>query len=238
LALKFQNEGWSMKGMIKYIVMSNTFRRSTVSSEENVAKVDPTNALLSHFPIRRLESEAIWDGVLSVSGDLNLEMYGKPVPVYLTDFMRGRGRPGKSGPLDGDGRRSIYQAVRRNFLQPMMLTFDRPIPFSTFGNRNVTNVPTQSLILMNDPFIVQQAEVMAKEVLSHEKLNQVDRLKYIYIKALSREPSQQEIDQANTFIKMLTQSYDLKEEDIATNVDVWKDYCHSVFNLKEFIYLI
>ncbi len=238
LAIKFQNENWSMKGMIKYIVMSNTFRRSTVSSEENVAKVDPTNALLSHFPIRRLESEAIWDGVLSVSGNLNLEMYGDPVPVYLTDFMQGRGRPGKSGPLDGDGRRSIYQAVRRNFLQPMMLTFDRPIPFSTFGNRNVTNVPAQSLILMNDPFIVHQAEVMAKEVLSHEKLNQEERLKYIYTKTLSREPSQEEIDQANTFIKMLAQSYELKEEDIATNVDVWKDYCHSVFNLKEFIYLI
>ena len=91
---------------------------------------------------------------------------------------------------------------------------------------------------MNDPFIVHQAEVMAKEVLSHEKLNQEERLKYIYTKTLSREPSQEEIDQANTFIKMLAQSYELKEEDIATNVDVWKDYCHSVFNLKEFIYLI
>ncbi|MEQ6119995.1 PSD1 and planctomycete cytochrome C domain-containing protein [Reichenbachiella sp. MALMAid0571] len=238
LAIKFQNEGWSVKSMVKYIVMSNTFRRSTVSSEENVAKLDPTNALLSHFPIRRLESEAIWDGLLSISGNLNSEMYGEPVPVYLTDFMQGRGRPGKSGPLDGNGRRSIYQAVRRNFLQPMMLTFDRPIPFSTFGNRNVTNVPAQSLILMNDPFIVHQAEVMAKEVLNHEKLSQTDRLKYIYIKTLSREPTKEEIDQANTFIQILAESYELKEEDAATNIDVWKDYCHSVFNLKEFIYLI
>ena len=65
-----------------------------------------------------------------ISGELNDEMYGPSIPIHLTAFMSGRGRPGKSGPLDGNGRRSVYIEVRRNFLSPMMLAFDTPIPFN------------------------------------------------------------------------------------------------------------
>lgn len=237
LAIKFQNEGWSIKNMIRFIVTSKTFQRE-VNANPKAAKQDPTNLLLSHFPLRRLESEAIWDGLLASAGNLNDEMYGKPVMVYLTDFMQGRGRPGKSGPLDGDGRRSIYQDVRRNFLQPMMLTFDRPVPFSTFGRRNVTNVPAQSLILMNDPFVVHQAEVMARHLIELEELEQADRIKYIYSRALSRYPNEEELEKASSFIKTLAQTYQVGEQDVDGNLEVWKDYCHSVFNLKEFIFLI
>jgi hypothetical protein len=237
LAIKFQNEGWSIKNMIKYIVMSNTFQRSVIGPE-NSKIIDPNNNLLSHFPLRRLESEAIWDGILAVSGNLNPKMYGEPVPVYLTRFMQGRGKPAKSGPLDGNGRRSIYQDVRRNFLQPLMLTFDRPIPFSTFGKRNSTNVPAQSLVLMNDPFIIQQAEMLAKDVMSQKDLNQSERINYIYIKLLSRTPSKEEVGKANAFIELIATTYDLEESEITSSPEVWKDYCHSVFNLKEFIYLL
>ncbi len=89
---------------------------------------------------------------------LDPTMYGPSVPVHLTAFMDGRGRPAPSGPLDGDGRRSIYLAVRRNFLNPMFLAFDAPVPFSCMGRRNASNVPAQALILLNDPLVVQQAE--------------------------------------------------------------------------------
>ena len=84
-------------------------------------------------------------------------MYGPSVPVHLTSFMEGRGRPGQSGPLDGDGRRSLYLNVRRNFLNPMFLAFDAPVPFSTMGRRNVSNVPAQALTLMNDPLVVRRS---------------------------------------------------------------------------------
>ncbi len=237
LAVKFQNEGWSIKSMVRYIVMSNTFRRATTGSDEASA-VDPTNALLSHFPVRRLEAEAIRDGILAVTDELSREMYGEPVPVYLTEFMTGRGRPRESGPLDGHGRRSVYQAVRRNFMEPMMLTFDRPIPFSTFGKRNVTNVPAQSLILMNDPFVIDQAQKMAQLVLSEEPMNQEERIGFIYLRALSREPTEEELQKAGDFLQMLAQSYDLSDAAAVNSPEVWQDYCHSVFNMKEFIYLI
>ena len=237
LAIKFQQDGWSMKSMIKYIVMSKTFRRN-VNAMGIADQVDPDNHFLSHFPLRRLESEAIRDGLLAVSGMLDLSMYGEPIPVHLTDFMQGRGRPESSGPLNGAGRRSIYQEVRRNFLEPMMITFDRPIPFTTFGRRNVTNVPAQSLIMMNDEFVILQAEILAKRLLDDKKSSQEQRIEEIYIRALSRKPNEEELLKAIDYIRFLAQSYNLSDEAVAESLDVWKDYCHSVFNLKEFIYLI
>ena len=111
---------------------------------------DPANILLHRMPVRRLQGEAIRDAILAVSGRLDKKMYGAPVAVHLTTFMEGRGRPGRSGPLDGAGRRTIYQEVRRNFLSPMMLAFDMPQPLSTFGRRTTSNVPAQSLIMMNE----------------------------------------------------------------------------------------
>ncbi|MFY0654455.1 MAG: PSD1 domain-containing protein [Cyclobacteriaceae bacterium] len=237
LAIQFQESGWSIKKIIRSVVLTEAFRRS-VDAVENAELLDPDNLLLSHFPLRRLESEAIRDALLVAGGNLDLNMYGPPEKVFLTEFMRGRGRPRESGQLDGGGRRSIYQEVRRNFLQPMMLTFDHPIPFTTFGKRNVTNVPAQSLILMNDPFVIYQAEKMANSVLNQEGLKVDDRIKYIYSKTLSREPKAQELVNAREFLTTLAASYDLTDAEIESSLDVWKDYCHSVLNLKEFIYLI
>ena len=77
--------------------------------------------------------------------------------------MTGRGRPG-NGPLDGSGRRSVYLSVRRNFLSPMMLTFDTPSPFSSVGRRTVSNVPSQALMMMNDPFVVAEAKRWGESV--------------------------------------------------------------------------
>ena len=172
-----------------------------------------------------------------VSGRLDTTMYGAPVPVHLTSFMNGRGKPAESGPVDGAGRRSIYQEVRRNFLDPMMLAFDRPIPFSTFGNRNVTNVPAQSLFMMNDPFVVEQAELMAKRIV-HQKNNVEQRINFVYTTALSRAATAEEISKGEAFLEELAGMYKVNKKDMDNNVAVWKDYCQSVFSLKEFIFLI
>lgn len=237
LAIKFQDDGWSNKKIIRYIMMTDAFKRS-VSPGANARLKDPENLLFSHYPRRRLEAEQIRDGLLAVSGRLDLAMYGKPIPVHITDFMQGRGKPGKSGPVDGDGRRSIYQEVRRNFMEPMMLTFDRPVPFTTFGKRNVTNVPAQSLILMNDPFVIQQAEVMAAKLIAETNPVLEHRFEWIFERAYSRKPSLQEMTKAKEFLLQLARLHDVGEKDITNSLTVWKDYCHSVFNSKEFIYLI
>ena len=237
LAVKFQNEDWSVKKLIREIVTSETFKRSTHRNAELSTK-DPNNIYLASFPIRRIEAEAIRDGVLAASESLDSTLYGPPVKTYLTQFMQGRGRPSESGPLDGAGRRSIYQEVRRNFLEPMMVTFDRPIPFSTFGSRNVTNVPAQSLTLMNDPFVVQQAEIMAQKLLVQKELTFDEKIEWIYMRTFSRKPTTEELQKAQIFITGLQKMESKPEGGLDKETLIWKDYCHSIFNLKEFIYLI
>lgn len=237
LALQFIEDGWSVKALIKHIVMTETFQKSTTAEAENSEK-DPNNDYLHAYPVRRLNAESIRDGVLAVAGTLNDSMFGPPVPIYLTEFMNGRGKPQVSGPLDGNGRRSIYIAMRRNFLSPMMLAFDMPIPFSTFGKRNTTNVPAQSLTLMNDPLIHDQAKKWAKILVEKEHETIDLRLNDIYLSAFSRPVRKEESDAAKTLIADLNKASKREDLDIMEDLDLWADYCHIIINAKEFIHLL
>ncbi len=158
-------------------------------------------------------------------------MYGPSVPVHLTPFLTGRGKPA-DGPLDGDGRRSLYAAVRRNFLSPMMLAFDTPSPFSTVGRRTVSNVPAEALILMNDPFIHQQAALWAKRVTAQGGSDE-ERIARMYEEAFSRPPTGDEAAACLEFLKSQAKAADKKPDDLA----VWADLAHTLFNVKEFIYI-
>src|SRR5262249_46091969 len=159
---------------------------------------DPQNLLLHRMRLKRLEGEAIRDAILAVSGRLDTRQYGRSVSVYLTPFQDGRGRP-ETGPLDGDGRRSIYLAVRRNFLASFLLAFARPIPFSTVGRRTVSNVPAQALILMNDPFVQEQAAVWAKRVVEDGGSTE-ERIDAMYEAALGRAPTLDELAACREFL--------------------------------------
>ena len=237
LALRFVEQGWSVKSMIREMVRSHAFRQST-QADAQAAEVDPENLLWRHYPVRRLEAEAIRDAILAVSGRLDTTMYGEPVPIHLTEFMEGRGRPQASGPLDGAGRRSIYIAMRRNFLSPMMLAFDMPIPFSTFGKRNTTNVPAQSLTMLNDSLVVRQATVWAGNLVALHGLDVDEKIDHIYLTALSRLPTEEERANAIAFIRQQASGYGLSEEEAFDDLRSWAAYCHVVLNLKEFIYLV
>ena len=161
LATRFVASGWSIKAMHRLIVTSRAYRMSSQLTPEAVG-LDRSIEHWHRRDVRRLEAEAIRDTILAVSGRLDPTMFGPSIAPHLTPFMEGRGRPGHSGPLDGDGRRSLYLNVRRNFLTPMLLAFDYPTPSSTMGRRNVSNVPAQALTLMNDPFLIGQAKVWAE----------------------------------------------------------------------------
>jgi hypothetical protein len=236
LATQFVQEGWSVKRLIRDLTLSQTYR---MSSQANLAAVeaDPNNVLLHHMRIRRLQGEAIRDAMLSVSGQLDPKLYGPSVPVHLTAFMQGRGRPGASGPLNGAGRRSIYGEVRRNFLPPMMMAFDTPAPFSTMGRRNVSNVPAQALILMNDPFVVEQSRHWAERILHEEGLSRHDRVQRLYLAAFSRPADDAELAQAIAFMDQQASDLMLPAQAAEEDVRVWSDLCHVLINVKEFIFL-
>ena len=231
LAARFVKEqGWSVKKLIRELVLSHTYAMSSAPADAAAELADPENLLLHRANLRRLEGEAIRDAALAISGRLDPKLGGPSVPVHLTAFMDGRGKPG-GGPLDGNGRRSIYTAVRRNFLSPMMLAFDSPIPFTSMGRRNVSNVPAQALILMNDPFIVEQAKLLAKKLAPIA--NPTERVRQMYLAAFSRPPTPEEIADANTFLTEQRALHAAKDADERA----WADFAHVIFNVKEFIYL-
>jgi hypothetical protein len=232
LALHFmRDQGWSLKKLIREIVLSRAYQMSSQPADAVAEQADPDNLLLHRMNLRRLEGEAIRDAILTVSGRLDPKVGGPSVPVHLTEFMEGRGKP-QSGPLDGDGRRSIYIKVRRNFLPPMMLAFDTPIPFNCMGRRNISNVPSQALILMNDPFVVEQAKVWARRLPPNAATRQ--RVERMYLAAFSRPPVASELADAETFLREQGELY--ASEDPGDE-RVWADFAHVLFNVKEFIYL-
>jgi len=235
LAGEFVKNGWSLKKLHRQILLSSTYQMSSVALAASPGKahpdeVDPTNKLLHRMPIRRLEAEIIRDGLLAVSGRLDRTLYGPSVMPHLTPFMAGRGRPGQSGPLDGNGRRSIYLGVRRNFLTPMFQAFDYPTPFSTIGRRSVSNVPAQALTMMNNPLVTQQAELWSQRVLAKPGLSRAERVTEMYETAFARPPSPMELQDALAFVT--EQSAIVGREDVA-----WSDLGHVLFNLKEFIFV-
>ncbi len=224
LTARFMNEGWSIKGLVKDIVLSATYRQS-IHGDPRGAELDPDNLLLGRSPIRRLEAEAIRDGALAVAGSLDKTLYGPSVPVHLDSFMEGRGRPGESGPIDGRNRRSIYISVPRNFLSPFFKVFDRPIPFTAQGRRSASNVPAQSLTLMNDPLFEELAERWAKRALMSGPKAPVEIIESLYLEAFSRRPTELETERLQRY---------LGERD---DEEAWADVCHVLINVKEFIYL-
>ena len=232
LATRFRREGRSVKQMIRMLVRSATYRMSAHRSPDAHA-VDPNNVWRHHFPPKRLEAEAIRDALLAVSGKLDRTPYGPPVPIHLTPFMDGRGRPGHSGPRDGDGRRSIYVAVRRNFISPFMMTFDMPVPFSTMGRRNVSNVPAQALILMNDPFVLDCAQAWGRRSVTDGPADPEARIAHMYETAFARPPSEFEAATAAEFVRREAAQRGTDPSD----PDVWADLAHALINTKEFIYL-
>lgn len=235
LASEFVREGWSLKRLIKQITLSSTYQMASTPDAAGDA-TDPQNLLLHRARIRRLQGEAIRDSILAVSGGLDRTAFGPSVPVHVTSFMEGRGRPKSSGPLDGNGRRSLYVEVRRNFLSPMMLAYDSPIPFNAVGRRNTSNVPAQALILMNDPFVVEQAKLWAKRIVAQEQTTEA-RITAMYLAAFARPPSEQEISEGADFIRQQGESLGLSTDKGADDERVWADLCHVLMNVKEFVFL-
>jgi len=152
--------------------------------------------------------------------------------VHLTVFVVGRGSPKKSGPLDGAGRRSIYTALRRNFIPTLMLTFDFPAPFSTVGKRDVTNVAGQSLALMNDLFLYKQSGVWANRIMK-EQTSAPERIRRMYAEAFARPPSDVELAAC---LEALTAFIGLYGGD-PNGHEAWRDLCHSFYSMTDFIYL-
>ncbi|HEV3386898.1 MAG TPA: PSD1 and planctomycete cytochrome C domain-containing protein [Gemmata sp.] len=230
---------WGIKHMHRLIVQSEAYRQSSkeevktqkAESTRDPNTIDPQNKLLHRQNVRRLEAEAIRDSILAVSGRLDRTMEGPGVLLHLTEHEVGRGKP-PSGPLDSNGRRSIYLAVRRNFLNPMFTAFDYPTPFTTMGRRSVSNVPAQALVMLNNPFVLQQAELWAKRVQASRNSTSEERIRAMYESGFGRLPTKPELDAAMEFLAEQGKEYGKVDAPKA-----WSDLAHVLFNAKEFIFV-
>jgi hypothetical protein len=199
---------------------------STRSDDKRVSEVDPRGVLLARYPVRRLDAEQIHDAILAVSGGLVERMGGPSVPLHLSPFMEGRGRPESSGPLDGDGRRAIYIAMKRNFSNPLLQAFDVPPASSTMGRRNATNVPAQALALWNDAFVLQQADGWGRRVALGVSGRPVgDRVRRMFIEAYGVACDEIELEAALAFLNG-------RDDESA-----WAGLAHALLNAKRFRYL-
>lgn len=191
LASRFrEEEGWSMKSLIREIVLSDTWQQASTPSARSLAG-DPDNRLLSHYSVQRLEAEAIRDSLLAVSGNLDSTRFGGPV-------------------VGAAPRRSIYLKVKRNDLDPLLTTFDFPTPASTVGRRDSTNVPAQSLTLLNDPFIIKEAGIWAKEIPAAE--GEKEKIRSMFLTALNRQPAELELEQAARFLHAIDADHEVNAE--------------------------
>ncbi|MBX9623686.1 MAG: PSD1 and planctomycete cytochrome C domain-containing protein [Gemmataceae bacterium] len=227
LAAEFVARGWSVKQLHRLILHSAAYRQSSSipqSAIRNPQSQDPQNKLLHRQTVRRLEAEAVRDAMLAVSGRLDRVAGGPGVPPHLTDHQVGRGRP-QPGPVDGAGRRSVYLQVRRNFLPPLLVAFDYPTPFTAIGRRTVSNVPAQALALLNNPFVLGQAELWAKRTLADGGTPE-DRVRAMYTAAFGRPPTPVELRTATGFVA-----------DAPDEVRTWADLAHALFNSKEFVFV-
>jgi hypothetical protein len=230
LATQYIRDGWSLKKLIHTLVLSRAYQMSS-QADPTADATDPGNVLLHRARLRRLEGEAIRDALLAISGRLDPALFGPSVPVHLTPFLDGRGRPA-SGPLDGAGRRSLYTAARRNFLSPFLLAFDTPTPFSTVGRRTVSNVPAQALILLNDPFVHQMTDLWGKQVAVAHGVSR-ERVTRMYRQAFTRPPTPDELDGCLAYLDERAKTLGAKPDDPR----VWAGLAHVLVNVKSFIFL-
>ena len=164
-------------------------------------------------------------------------MYGPSVKTYYEhDSGKSKGDKAK-GPLDGDGRRSVYLEVRRNVTNPFLDVFDVPKPSTTRGQRDVTNVPAQSLTMMNSPFVIEQAAKWSRHLVAKGPADEQGKLRHIFLRTLGRVPTAEEQKRAGGFLLVLAKEHGVPQNEIHANPRVWQDLAQAVFNFKEFIYI-
>ncbi|MGC6489040.1 MAG: DUF1549 and DUF1553 domain-containing protein [Planctomycetota bacterium] len=221
LARDFRDHDWSLKHVVRRVVTSDAYRR-TSGVQAASQPSDPTNALVHRQNVRPLEAEIVRDALLSISGSLDPQLYGRSIEQPREAITDARGKPGHHDPLDGKGRRSVYLAVRRNFMNEMMLAFDQPTPFATVGRRNTSNVPAQALALANAPLVHELCRRFADRVLAHSD-DPTERLQWAYKLAFGRLPRAAELARLLPFV-----------EAPGDEREVWFDALHALINTTEF----
>jgi hypothetical protein len=211
LASEFVEGGWSLKKLHRQIVTSAAYRQSSVREPKKDA-VDPDNRLLGRFPFRRLDAEAVRDGMLAISGRLSAKSGGPPVPVKENDagqFVLGvenrdwAGRFTAEVPLPPgeDSRRSVYVQVRRTRPLAVLDTFDWATTEPNCEARTSSTATPQALMLMNSEFVTALSQTFAERVRNESGGELADQVARAWQLAYGCPPTAAESDSAVTFLR-------------------------------------
>jgi hypothetical protein len=212
MAQELIDQGWKLKSLHRHLMTSETYMQSNRMPDDPRLKSDPDNLLWWHRPPRRLEAESIRDSMLVVSGLLDRTMYG---PGTLDPNMK---------------RRSIYFFIKRSQLVPMMMLFDWPEHLVSIGQRQTTTIAPQALAFMNNPIARAAAEALANQ------LSDVQRIDEVFLKVLSRLPTDAERQAAFRFI---AQAQKTRQEQNVSQPEKMAiaDFCQILLCANEFIYV-
>ena len=243
---------WRLKRLHKLIMTSAVYRQSSRRTPD-AERLDPDNRLLARMSVRRLEAEAVRDAILTVSGKLNPKHFGPPVPIMLDEDgqavvgienLNGENRPDKLIPLNGEEfRRSVYVQVRRSRPLGVMEPFDLPPLEPNCEIRSASTVAPQSLLLMNNEFVVEQAEHFADRVRKDAPSELPTQLRLVWRIAFGVEPSPSELDAAVAFVNQQTEVYKAnppkgtKPESFDPSRQALAALCHALLSSNRFLYV-
>ncbi len=228
LALRLQSGGWSMKSLIKEIVMSHAYQLAATHDAKNF-EADPENTLVWRMTPRRLDAECIRDAMLAVSGGLNLEApVGSAVAQYGDGAIGGFPIKILRAPLSDEpfltassDFRSVYLPVPRNAVPDVLTVFDFAEPSAVNGSREVTTVPSQALYLLNNDFVAKQAKRFADKL---RLLPENQRATAAFKLAFARAPTANEAKAVQRFFA----DYPRLDNDVLTS------FCRALFGSAEF----
>jgi hypothetical protein len=224
LALSLVDNGWSVKKLIRYIVLSRSYSLASKFDAKNF-EADPDNVLVWRMPRRRLEAEALRDTMLALAGRLDLNPPpGSPLARNGEGYAGFGFRPG-SDAAAGERHRTVYLPIIRDRVPEMLALFDFPDPSLIIGERPTTTIPAQALYLMNNPFVIRQSEAFADRLLAGSGDDDA-RLARAYQLCYSRLPSTTERRAAQKFID----DYERKQ----TRRSTWTALCQAFFVSGEF----
>jgi mono/diheme cytochrome c family protein len=234
LASELVVNGWRLKPLHRLILNSDAYKMSS-RPEPKALAADPMNDRFWRFDMRRLAAEEIRDSILSVTGSLNLKMYGPGVyPEIPAEVMAGQSMPGAGwgkSPPDEQDRRSVYVHVKRSLLLPVLESFDLAETDRSSPVRFSTTQPTQALGMLNGTFLNHQAKLFADRLRREAGPDRARQVEHALRLATGRKPTEKEIGRGVALIAALL------ERDGASPELALDSFCLVVLNLNEFLYL-
>jgi len=253
LATQFMANGWSLKTFHRLVMTSTAYRQALKVIPPD--DTDPDNRLLSGMSLRRLEAESIRDSILAISGKLNSKRFGEPVPVMTDNFGQfvlgienlSAGRPGDVIDMKGeDFRRSVYVQVRRSRPLGLLDTFDSPRMNPNCEVRATSTVAPQSLLLMNNDFLLERSNDFAQRISQQAGQDQRDQIKLAWELAFCQSPSDEQLASALDFIQRETAvladspeavSLAKKDKSQTPAMLALSSFCQMLFSSNSFLYI-